>query len=252
MDTALLALVAHGNDALAHGEAPELLLSCSAFRRVRRVEFAFARGDVAPPAGTSAWLEELAARGVGRLDLIVNLRVGPEASAVQGGLGWSVETRYPHHAARWQAEWRRDVLLLVEGEPRPLGLAATADGALESAAAALDAALAEAQEVDAEHGLGFGWLLADARTALADADPHPARCVDLLPPRGFPLGARRLVSAADRGWVFGAMGSWNDRAAVAAAAGPEAQGRFERATTGLLHALVIAAASGANAYRADA
>lgn len=253
MDAPLLALVAHGNDALAHGEAPELLLACSAFRRLRTLEAWFADGSP-PLAGTAAWLEELAARSATRLDLVVDLRVGLAASAFQGGLGWSLETRYPHHATRWTAEWVHEQgagqpfrLVLAEGAPRPLGLVATGDGALAAAAGSLDLALATAQRFSDEHGLRFGWRLADARTSLAAPDPRPANCIDLLPARGYPLGARRLLAAVDRGWVFGGMKSWNDRAF----ADEDVQDAFERASANLLHALTIAAASGANAYRAD-
>lgn len=253
MDAPLLALVAHGNDALARHDAPELLASCSALRSIGGVDFAFADGaDRAPLQGTAAWFDELARRAVSRLDLIVDLRVSPSASAFQGGLGWAVETRYAGHATRWFAEWlheqgsaRRLRLSLAEGEAHPLGLAPTGDGSLEASRQALGAALAAAQQFSDDRGLGFGWRLADARTALVDPAPRPVRHPDLLPPRGFPLAARQLVAAADRGWVFGGMGAWNDRLF----GDPDEQADFERLSATLLHALVVAAASGANAYR---
>jgi hypothetical protein len=53
------------------------------------------------------------------------------------------------------------------------------------------------------------WL--EAAQALLTSDHpviewHP----DLVPPVGYSLRARRLLAAACRSWVFGAMGSWND------------------------------------------
>jgi hypothetical protein len=253
VESPLVALVAHGNDALAHGEAPELLASCSAFRRIAGVAFAFADGADRPPLlGTAAWLEELARRNVTRIDLVVDLRVTASASAFEGGLGWRIETRHPGHASRWATEWLHDDgpglplrLAFTEERALPLGLAATGDGALDAARGALDAALADAHAFSDGRGLGFGWRFADARTALHDASPRPVRHPDLLPPRGFPLAARQLVAAADRGWVFGGMGAWNDRVFD----DEDEQALFERLSTNLLHTLVIAAGSGTNAYR---
>lgn len=253
MDAPLVALVAHGNDALAHGEAPEILATCSAFRTIGGLDFRFAdRARQAPVAGSAAWLEELARRGVTRLDLIVDLRASASASAFPGGLGWAVETRYAGSATRWEPEWLHDEgaqlplrIAFTEGPARPLGLAATGDGALASAHGSLDAALAAAHAFSDARSLGFGWRFADARTALHDTAPRPVRHLDLLPPRGFPLVARQLLAAADRGWVFGGMGAWNDRAFP----GDADQAEFERLSTNLLHVLVVAAASGANAYR---
>ena len=55
---------------------------------------------------------------------------------------------------------------------------------------------------------------------------------------------RQLVAAADRGWVFGGLGAWNDRSFE----DEQEQTTFERISTTLLHALIVAVASGANAY----
>ena len=252
MDAPLVALVAHGNDALAHGEAPELLATCTAFRQIGGLEFAFADGgDRAPLAGSAAWLEALAARGVTRLDLVVDLRVTVDASAFPGGLGWELETRYGDHASRWSPEWSHDEgarlpfrVAFSEQRDRPLGLAATAEAALATARERLDGACSAAQRFSDERGLPFGWRLADARTALHDEAPRPVRQLDVLPARGFPLAARQLVAAADRGWVFGGLGAWNDRSFE----DEQEQDRFERISTTLLHALIVAVASGANAY----
>lgn len=252
MDAPLVALVAHGNDALAHGEAPELLATCTAFRQIGGLDFAFADGDDRPPvAGSAAWLEALAARGVTRLDLVVDLRVTADASAFPGGLGWELESRYDGHASRWSPEWRHDEgarlpfhVAFSERRDRPLGLATTADGALAAARERLDGACSAAQRFNDERGLPFGWRLADARTALHDEAPRPVHQLDVLPPRGFPLAARQLVAAADRGWVFGGLGAWNDRSFE----DEEEQAAFERISTTLLHALIVAVVSGTNAY----
>jgi hypothetical protein len=253
MDAPLVALVAHGNDALAYATAPDLLVSCSAFRQLRALDFAFADGHDRPPlTGSAAWLAELARRGASRLDLVVTPRVSASASAFPGGLDWEIAAVYPGLSTRWQPEWQHAEgaglplqLSFSESDSLPLRIATTTGSGLTQAQAELESALSTAQTFSDARGLGFGWRLADARTALANPSPRPVHHLDLLPRRGFPLAARQLVAAADRGWVFGGMGSWNDRSFT----DNGEQDAFDEVSTSLLQALILAVASGVNAYR---
>ncbi len=65
----------------------------------------------------------------------------------------------------------------------------------------------------------------------------------MVPPDFGPLGARQLLAAATRPWVFGGMDSWNDLWFEDPALGP----RYEALTPALFEAVVAAIIGGGNA-----
>lgn len=136
---------------------------------------------------------------------------------VGGGPRWLIEPVYGEHSELWegfdrigdqkaadQKIWLSAYVLLGEaesGEP--------ADTNIEGAAAALREALISIETVArALPGAPFADHFVAGRRVLdqgdADSPPNFVRFTTLTPQ------ATRLLQAAGRAWVFGAMGSWND------------------------------------------
>jgi hypothetical protein len=65
----------------------------------------------------------------------------------------------------------------------------------------------------------------------------------LLPPAGYPAEARHLMSVADKAWVFGGMGSWNDLTFTGAD-----ESRYRDVTAALYAAVLDGIATAANAF----
>jgi hypothetical protein len=61
-----------------------------------------------------------------------------------------------------------------------------------------------------------------AAQMLDAAEPIAPYHPDILPPAGYSLPARRLLAASVAGYVFGAMGSWNDYTPE-----PDLRGRYD-------------------------
>lgn len=117
-------------------------------------------------------------------------------------------------AARWR-ELRRAHETRRPGELRAVEFASVASLPFTVpdfgvARAALDRALSDCAAFAAARALAsWGKVFADALAALRDAPPSPSE-LDAVFARLYSPDAARLLSAASRADVFGAMGSWND------------------------------------------
>jgi len=171
---------------------------------------------------------------------------------VGGGPRWMIETVYGDHSELWEGFdrvgdqkapdkkiWLSAYVLIGEAESPERIDADVASAAVD----VRDALLSIEAVARALPGAPFADAFAGALKALKGEDlTYPLeflRFAQLTPE------ATRLLTAAGRGWVFGAMGSWND-IAVDAATKP----RYESASKALFDALQRAVLAVANStYR---
>jgi len=171
---------------------------------------------------------------------------------VGGGPRWLIEVVYPDHSELWEGFdrigdkdapdkkiWLSAYVLIGEAES-----AETIDTNIKAASTDLRDALLNIEAVArAMPGAPFADIFAAARGALEGKDlPYP---LELLKFAQLKPEAERLFKAAGRGWVFGAMGSWNDITPDASM-----KPRYESASKTLFDALQRAVLVSANStYR---
>lgn len=171
---------------------------------------------------------------------------------VGGGPRWLIEAVYPDRSELWEGFdrvgdskaadkkiWLSAYILIGEAES-----AERIDTDIKGAAIDLRDALLNIEAVARElPGAPFADVFAAARGALEGKDlPYP---LEFLRHARMRPEAERLLKAAGRGWVFGAMGSWNDIAPEAAL-----KARYESASKILFDALQRAVLVSANStYR---
>ena len=158
---------------------------------------------------------------------------------VGGGPRWLIEAVYPDYSELWEGFdrigdqnapdkkiWLSAYVLIGEAASAP-----TVDTGVAAAALDLRDALLNVEAVAREiPGAPFADVFVAARAALAGEDlPYP---LEFLRFSQMKPDAARLLKAAGRAWVFGAMGSWNDLG-VEAAMKP----RYESASKVLFEAL---------------
>jgi hypothetical protein len=212
---------------------PPLEAANSTFEYVRRVVFELhdsADGGSRSAADVEGWLKDARERGIERLWLSIPDPSDVEVAGQQvpdrmlvafAGAGqWSVLGTSGDRSEMWRVAWtlgdrdapdRRIWDVTYHGEPvegeAPPGRPdiAAAEDRLLTALGKVEAFAREQKEVE-----GWADLFAETRRLAATADAQPPYFPDMLPPRGFPESARRLLATGARSWVFGGMGSWND------------------------------------------
>jgi hypothetical protein len=225
-----LALVAIGNAALAGRDVSDFYPGDPLFSHTASLDFMTPRekGPLAHVAsGPAAWLEKLQKRHCRGLRLHnapmrQNQKLGHIdermlVGMVGGGPRWMIETVYPERSELWEGFdrvgnqnapdkkiWLSAYVLLGEADS-----AERMDTDIAGAAVDVRDALLSIEAVArAMPGAPFADVFVAARSALEGQDlPYPLeflRFTDLSPE------ATRLLKAAGRAWVFGAMGSWND------------------------------------------
>lgn len=247
------ALTAHVRAALLSGEAFTLDLSHMTFTFVHAVTFDLdprhaphAPAEAWVGACPAAWHEHLVRSGTDEVALLMRPAGGslpdPVASAFSGGGGWVIRTGRGGSGRVWRARWevshpqatdRRIWSVAYRGfehdGPPPPG--DTLPEARRRLADALEAAVRFSREYRLEPWRG---IFADARQALDEGrsifGPRPG----LLPAAHYTDDARGLLSACERAWVFGGMGSWNDLGFD----GDEPQRRYDTLSAEL-HAAVL-------------
>ncbi|HEX8693599.1 MAG TPA: hypothetical protein VF746_14345 [Longimicrobium sp.] len=207
------------------------------------------------------WFARLAAAGVERLSVrygsLGDARIGDRMSVafVGGGGHWRIGAQRGAEAGLWEARWQvgnrddpeRRIWNVTYGE------VGRADGRQPEAAdlAGLVRELADVfGEIGAfarEQGLdGFAGAFDRAVDCLRSDEPRSfGYHADLAPAGVLPLDAERILGAAQAGWVFGGMGSWNDLGFDGAA-----QARYESLSDRLYSLLNRAAVEAANASAA--
>jgi len=221
----LAALAAHGNAHLAGETVAELFPGNSTFRYVNGVRF---RHENDETTDCLSWWGRLRDGAVTRLGLV---RVRPkrrfpgilehEAVAFAGGLSAGILT-YSGVDSRdlWRPHWEvtepnhpdRSIWAIDYAATPPAGVTLQElPGDLGAARSRMATALERIRAFAATQELE-SWTpwFDQALALLASPAPVPPTHPDILPPVGYSLMARQVLSAAARGWVFGGMGSWND------------------------------------------
>jgi hypothetical protein len=86
----------------------------------------------------------------------------------------------------------------------------------------------------------FGVALQRASESRTVFEYHP----DILPPKGYTEPARRLLSACEKAWAFGGMGSWNDIGFE----DPDLEARYRAVTPVLFSAVLLGVAAAVNSF----
>lgn len=225
----LICLASQGTAWLAGGsgqQPPTLDRDNSTFQYVGTVGFRFGGPAGARPrvSDVAGWLVQLADRGASRIWLVL-----PEPRPVTGPgpAGDEFEVAGFANAGHqsllvtgtaqpeaWHATWA----VGDRAAPAQQIWAVKNHGAQASDASPqrpdpgdalneLTAALRSARDFAAGKELpGWAQWFSHALAAGDDIDFHP----DMLP-AAYPLAARHLAAMPNRGWVFGAIGSWNDQ-----------------------------------------
>ncbi len=173
------------------------------------------------------------------------------AVAFVGGGQWQIECVLPRGsdfwAARWeigdrdhpqQRIWRVTYGRLAQGQQTPLIARESCEEQARSLAAVLHEAKAFAMaHEDVAHFAEIFDRGLDVLKASAAPDLH-----DLAPKDVLPVGAAKLLSAAQGSWVFGGMGSWNDVGFVGSR-----QDDYDRISEALFQNINVSLAAAANA-----
>lgn len=261
-----IALVVVGNAALAGRDVSAFWPGAALWRHYKHTDFLIARGGdeyipVAPDPLT--WFAKLKAMGCKGLRLHTAPMEQREGVAPQkermlvgmvgGGPRWLIEAVQPARAEIWegfdrlgdrndpeQRIWRGAYLMLGATE-RQDDAGSDVLGADAEVRAALIAVEALARGIP---GAPFAHEFANALDALDGAAPTDPS-LDFLNLTDLGADARRVLAAAAQGWVFGAMGSWND-----VGVGEDLSARYEETSEALFLALQRAATAVANSsYR---
>lgn len=226
-----LAMVAVGNAAFGGRDVTGFYPDDPIFRYTSSLDFMSPRqnGALAHVAsGPADWFAKLQKRKclglrLHKAPMVQNQKLGHVeerllVGMVGGGPRWLIEAVYPDYSEFWegfdrvgdknaadQKIWLSAYVLIAEA------LAEKIDVSLSAAAIDLRDALHVVEGVAREMpGAPFADVFVGARDELdgrAKELPYPLnflRYAELRPE------AERLLKAAGRGWVFGAMGSWND------------------------------------------
>lgn len=249
-----LAMVTVGNAALAGRDVAGFYPADPIFRYTESLDFMSPReaGSLVHVAsGPADWFAKLKKRSCRGLRLYNapmqqdqkrghvedRLLVG----MVGGGPRWLIEAVYPEHSELWEGfdrignknaadkkRWMSAYVLIGESASGE-----TTEASIRAASIDLRDALLMAEAVSRQiSGAPFADVFVGARDALDGRAQDLAYPLDFLRYAQLKPEAERLLKAAGRGWVFGAMGSWND-ISVDATLRP----RYESASKALFSAL---------------
>lgn len=260
----IVALVGHGNLFLHSGEAsvPELSHANSAFQYVSSVRFARYRNreqqqGVEVAAGVADWfafLRSVEARRLWNIAFAWQREDLPEHAAVAfaGGVPRAIQADLPEGYELWYPQWRpggpdQKPWLVEYRSPRFDDSHAVPLADLNVVKAQLRQAIARAEVFARRPEVGAAtWAdgFAAALRLLDAPSPEPPFHQDMLPERGYGLAAHQLLAAAGQAWVFGGMGSWNDRGFAA----ERLQQEYEDVTQALYGAVKTAIVMASNAF----
>ena len=261
-----IVLVAHGNAILTGdaGAGRALSLDREPFKVI---SLAFVRDGTTVASAPLAWIDDLRRRGARRLALTyVQARAdwlpAHDTVAFAGGSGVMIATDVRPTPELWAAEWRADVGALHRRDERvwhvvyhaaepPVPVRADEPPAaryeLERARDHLQAALEAIIEFAGPSAWTTGFFAPALKLLLAPEVLVPASGLELLPPTGYGVAARRLMAAATlASSVFGGMGSWNDQGHA------DRRDDYEAVTERLFRATQAATAAAVNAFGVDA
>lgn len=248
-----VALVAHCRAGLSAQQPLAMNLSHSTFKFVGNLDFEreiprLLRAPAYESVGTepAEWYEYLVGSGARSVSLVVE-RVGGRladhvAVAFAGGGGWGIAVVHKDRKSLWRARWTTGKSRAPDDRIwsvlyREFGAGALPGGrkSVGSASKRLARVLADAAAFARDANLDFwlGWF-DSAQEKLRVDEPTFEYHPDMLPPFIYTDDARRLLSACERAWVFGGMGSWNDLGFVEA----DLQRRYDTITLELYDAVL--------------
>jgi hypothetical protein len=256
----LIALAAHGSAWLAGRTGalpPDLEGTNSTFRFVRQVRFELEGSLLHKPViatDVASWLEDVRHRGLTRLWLAIPDGAGVSDRrliAFVGTATWFlIATEKDRPAEVWRPIWT-----LAEGDApdRPMWdveyrgrrMSKVEVPHLSPAVSMerLTGAITAAEAFAASEGLDDWAAVFGAALRLGEAaDAVPPFHPDMFPPAAYGRAARHLLAMADRAFVFGGMGSWNDLAL----ASPSATDAYERVSAELYAAVLEAVVAAVN------
>jgi len=256
----LIALAAHGSAWLAGRTGdlpPDLEGTNSTFKFVRQIRFELEGSLLHKPVvatDLASWLEEARHRAVTRLWLAIPDEAGVGDRRLVDFVGTAtwflVATEKDRPAEVWRPIW-----ILADGDApdRPtwdVEYRGRRNSKVEvphvSPAASMErltGAITQAQAFAAGEGLDDWAAVFGAALRLGEAaDPVPPLHPDMFPPTAYGRSARHLLAMADRAFVFGGKGSWNDLALPS----PSATDAYERVTAELYAAVLEAVVAAVN------
>lgn len=260
------ALVAHAKVALALSDPGAFLtVQNSTFKFVHAVSFEREQRRllrstrvVSVGASPSDWYRYLASCGASQVELALWSSPGelPDhvAAGFSGGGSWGIRTRGPRRTSLWRGLWepdRRDdpsnriwsVVYREFSDSGPPGPSPPIREASEGLCRLLGQAEQLARDADLSMWAEwFGVALQRASASHAVFDYHP----DILPPTGYAEAARVLLSACEKAWAFGGMGSWND----VGFEDPDLEARYRDVTPKLYSAVLVGIAASVNSFQA--
>lgn len=193
----------------------------------------------------SDWILYLSERQAQRLQMTVLMgrsELPDHIAASFGGIASGLQVDFKNHSELWLAKSlpKADEGWTVIFCCFPLqqsDLASVPVPTLQQAAVQLRQALRHSRDYAVRYRLSFfAELFSDIDTML---DQNDLPMSERLPERGYCYDAHRLIQAAERAWVFGGMGSWNDCA-------------DEESLSMLYEAVVNSILSAANSFDRDA
>jgi hypothetical protein len=211
--------------------------------------------------GTSVadWFRHLTGAGVTAIGLAVwsSHRELPDhvTAGFSGGGSWGIRTAGARGPSLWLARWTPDrreapdrriwsvTYRELPGRDPPVPALTVA-----AAAAKLDVLLGRAERLAGAADLSpWTGFFGSAREKLHADRPGFEYHPDLLPASAYAVDARRLLAAAERAWVFGGMGSWNDVGFADRALDRE----YRTLTPELYSAVLLAVAASVNSFPSE-
>lgn len=227
-----LGLVIFGNQTIREGLRNEFWPTSSVFQYCRRVRFVEQqpwwdlRANKFFASDPVEWFEKLKRRRalgfrIHRLErktLTVPNRLS--AGLVGGGPIWLIEAVYKTSSDLWRPQWclgdQNDPIREIwnvyyhRGASNVRSLQTKTIG-LAAAKTRLGVALESIEKFAAGRDLHeFAATFRHAVTSLGSYEPLASCYLSDLANGDLSLEAQQLIAAADKSWVFGAMGSWND------------------------------------------
>jgi hypothetical protein len=204
-------LLTDGSSSSAKGTLNEHCLSGF----VRFMEFL--REGIVVADHPSDWILHLSNRNAHRIRMMV-FKGGSElpdhiAASFANGIASGLQIDFENNAELWitkslaNADEGWTVILYCVPLPQPISSTSTLP-TLQQAGIRLSQALRHSLDYAAENRLSSFSDHFSKIVAMLERNDLPAS--ELLPARGYCYDAHRLIQAADRAWVFGGMGSWND------------------------------------------
>ncbi|MET4081730.1 hypothetical protein ABIB40_001679 [Pedobacter sp. UYP30] len=231
-----ISLVTYANDYLANDRLPDSFYpEHIAFRFCDSVIFkdfrknspkAVADGKLVA-TDPKQWFLHLKQRGCKKLRLYFqysNREGSPPdyktAGMVGGGGFWRIEAQYENRYDSWASRWevtqkddpQRNIWSVTYGllhsETAPTELPCNLDVIKKVSLERFSAikTFAKEQKLDSWHN-----IFEDAYAMLNSTEPAKSGFnMEMIPSENYSLIAKQLLFAADKAWVFGGMGSWND------------------------------------------